>query len=118
MNDSQPEAGCMVSTETRLKRAWRKILGAYGKHMDHPAPNEVCLLPERIIPGRMPGQASLGYPSVSAKDAIYVNVTVKISWADLLRCALGAVLYVKSITYCENPPGMIKTITDAHAVLE
>lgn len=94
--------GMAPNPEPWLKRSWRFILQAYGKHVESANPATVLICPPRVY----------------AKDAIYANVTITLSLLDKLRLLLGCNLQVKSVIYCETPPGYLKTETTVFATFD
>jgi hypothetical protein len=93
--------------EPILKRAWRRILGAYYQHQEVVPPNEF-----ELVPGKG------DQPPKMAADAIMNRVQVFISFKDLIRCLLGCSLHVNTIIYCENLPGRIMSETKTFATFD
>lgn len=39
------------------------------------------------------------------KDGLYVNTSIRFGWIDSIRILLGYKVELRTLTYCENPPG-------------
>jgi hypothetical protein len=98
-----------------LKRSWRFILQAYWQPTECKEPEDVLLIPSRIV--TVSGKPINSTP-IYAKDAVFIQVGVSLSILDKLRLLLGCKLQVNSVVYCAVPPGALKTETTAFATFD